>query len=79
MNIKVADIVFLVADSRSLIPEDKYKDFFSTDKHEITIRVYNGTKPEFPLHNKNRVFDSELIWSLYQDNEYNIFVLKMPD
>jgi hypothetical protein len=79
MNIKVADIVFLVTDCWSPILEDKYKDFSSTDKHEITIRVYNGAKPKIPLHDKNRVFDSELIWSLYQRNEYNIFVLKMPD
>jgi len=79
MNFKVADVVFLVTHCRSFNLEGPYKDFLSTENHEISIRVYYGNMPEFQLHDKNKIFDSELIWSLYQNNKHNIFVLKMPD
>jgi len=79
MKFKVADVVFLVSQRRVFKPAGIYKDFLSSEKHEISIRVYHGNMPEFQLHDKNKIFDSELIWSLYQDNKQNIFVLKMPD
>jgi len=82
IGIQIADIVFSVS---SDIPielirlEDAYRHFFCNKEPEITIHVIYDDMPQIQFRNKDKVFDSEIAWSLYrQGSGENIFVLHPP-
>lgn len=79
--IRIADIVFdLSSDSLTgRIPlEDAYTDFLCDEEPEVTIRAHYNGVPQLPLHEENKVFDSEMLWSLYRRDGRNVFLLKSP-
>ena len=80
--IQIADIVFSVSSDlpiELIRLEDAYRDFICDKEPEIIIKAsYNGV-PQIPLRNEDKVFDSEIAWSLYrQGSGENIFVLHPP-
>jgi hypothetical protein len=79
--IKIAGIVVSISSNRdikSIHLEQAYGDFFCSEEPEITIHAsYNGI-PQITLRDEDKVFDSEMIWSLYKTHGKNVFVLRSP-
>jgi hypothetical protein len=79
--IKVADIVFAIFNNRQIRTvrlENAYNDFLCIDVPEILINAYYENLPKISFQDNNKVFDSEMVWSLYQKDGKNVFVLKSP-
>ena len=79
--VRIANIVFAMSSEQpiELIRlEDAYRDFLCTGEPEVTIRASYTGLPQIPLRNEDRVFDSEMVWSLYRSGGRNILALKSP-
>ena len=81
MKVKISDIVFGIFSDHPpemIHLELSYLDFICTEDTEITIFAkYNGL-PQISLLDKDKIFDSEMIWSLYRLDGKNVFVMKSP-
>ncbi len=79
--VKIAGIVFSISSDQGINTthlEKAYGDFFCSEEPEITIHAsYNGM-PQITLRDEDKVFDSEMIWSLYKTDGKNVFVLRSP-
>ena len=81
MIAKVADIVFSVSINRpiELIHiEETYRDFYSTEKPDVTIHAHYNGIPQLNLRDTDGFFDSEVIWRLFHTNGNNIIVMRLP-
>ncbi len=81
MLVKIANIVFdIISDQpmESIRLEEVYRDFLCTEEPEVTIHARYDGLPQIPLRDENKVFDSEMIWSLYRIGGQNIFALRSP-
>jgi hypothetical protein len=79
--IKVSDIIFSISSDReikTMLLEKAYKDFFCIDVPEIIINAYYGDLPRISFQDKDKIFDSEMVWSLYKKDGKNIFVMISP-
>ncbi len=78
---EIAEIVFAITSDRPLAPicmEKAYEGFFCGAKPDVTIHAHYGDVPRIPLRDRDRVFDSEMNWSLYHADGKNVFVLRSP-
>lgn len=78
---QIAEIVFAVCSDRpmqSVRLEESYRDFLCAAEPDVTIRARYDGLPQIPLRVEDRVFDSEMIWSLYRIGGKNVFVFKSP-
>lgn len=78
---KIGNIVFaLSADqsARSVWLEQAYQDFLCTDEPEVTIHVYTNGLPPLPLRDDNKIFDSQMVWSLYRVDGCHVFAMRSP-
>jgi hypothetical protein len=78
---QIAEIPFSVSfdthlDTSTL--EDYYEDFLFTGEPEIRINAHYDGLPEVLRDDENKIFDSEVVWSLYQENEQFVFFLQSP-
>ncbi|OGW45963.1 MAG: hypothetical protein A2Y66_04460 [Nitrospirae bacterium RBG_13_41_22] len=81
MKAKIADIVFQISSDQPLELihlEQSYRNFLCTEDAEITLFAKYDGLPQISLHDKDRIFDSEMIWSLYRIDAKNVFVMKLP-
>ena len=79
--IKISDIVLSISSSQpleSIRLEESYRDFMCTEEPVVTICACYSGLPQILLQDKDKIFDSEMVWSLYQENGRNIFVLTSP-
>jgi hypothetical protein len=80
--IRIAGFVFSISSNLNIKIikfGESYKNFFCSDKPDVIIQTkYDGLPNIIPIHNSNRVFDSETIWSLYSINERNALVGSFP-
>lgn len=78
---KIADIVFAMycdQPEESLHLQEAYRTFLTSEEPEVTIRSHNNGLPQISLQEEEKIFDSEMVWSLYQKNGKNIFLFKSP-
>lgn len=81
MRFKVAGVVFAVtADRRaeSLGLEKTYKGFLCADEPEVTILARYDGLPQISLSDEDRVFDSQMVWSLYRVHGRKVVALRSP-
>jgi hypothetical protein len=79
--IKVADIVFLLSSNYSIDMinlEEQYRDFHYIENPDVIINTYYEGIPHLKLQEVDKIFDSQMIWSLYHINEKMIFKMKSP-
>ena len=77
--VEIADIVFGISGDRpveTLQSEETYRDFLCTEDPEIIIHARYDGVPQILLRDEDRVFDSEMVWTLYRADGRNVFVLK---
>jgi hypothetical protein len=78
---EVAGIVFAISSdqpAQALWLEDAYQDFLCTKEPQVTIHAHYGVMPPLALRDEDRLFDSEVIWSLYRIGGQEAFVLRSP-
>ncbi|MBN1349458.1 hypothetical protein JXJ21_08625 [candidate division KSB1 bacterium] len=81
MIIEIAGIVFSISSDQpmQLIRlEESYRDFLCNKEPEVAIHARFNGLPQISLQNEDKVFDSESLWSLFQINGQNVFVLRRP-
>ncbi len=81
MVFKIAGIVVSISSDRDIKAirlEEPYGDFFCSEEPEITIHASYDGLPQIALRDEDKVFDSEMIWSLYKTDGKNVFVLRSP-
>ena len=81
ISVNIAGIVFAIASDQSdtlTHLERDYEDFLSSDKPEITIKTHNNGLPTIIYRDQDKVFDSEMVWSLYLIHGQYVFTLKSP-
>jgi hypothetical protein len=79
--IEIAGIVFSILSSRPddiVRLEEVYRTFQCRREVEVIIHVRYDDPPQMRLQNGNRVFDSEMLWSLYRIDRRHVFVLNSP-
>lgn len=79
--VQIADIVFSISSDRPVDTiglGEAYQDFLYAGEPEVFIHACYDGVPQIPFRNEDRVFDSQSLWSLYQTDGRNIFVLKSP-
>jgi len=67
---RIADLVFAISSDRPLPAiwfDESYHDF-----------ACDGALPPIALHDEERVFDSEMVWSLYRSARADVLVLRSP-
>jgi len=78
---EIAEIVFAITSDQHSAPiymEKAYDGFFCGAKPDVMIHAHYGDVPRIPLRDCDRVFDSQMNWSLYHAEGKNIFVLRSP-
>ena len=81
IQVNIGGIVFAITcDSPENLDHVKeiYQDFLCTGEPEITIRARYDGLPPIVLRDQDKIFDSEMAWSLYRVGDENIVVLKSP-
>jgi hypothetical protein len=59
--------------------EQAYRDFLrSREEPHIIIHAHYDGLPQIPLRDEDRIFDSQMVWSLYRVDGRNVFALKSP-
>jgi hypothetical protein len=78
---KTAGIVFAMSSDwsvESIRLEELYRHFLYAAEPDVTIHARYDGLPQIPLRVEDRVFDSEMVWSLYRIGDKNVFVFKSP-
>jgi hypothetical protein len=78
---QIAEIVFAISSDRpvqSLRFKESYRDFACSEQPEVTIHARYGELPSIALRGEDRVFDSEMVWSLYRSGGKHVVVLRSP-
>jgi hypothetical protein len=78
---QVAGVVFAISSDLPVEApwlEDVYQDFLCTEEPQVTIQAHYGLMPQLVLRDEDRVFDSEVIWSLYRIGQQHVFALRSP-
>jgi hypothetical protein len=78
---EVAGIVFAISSDRPVDifqKENPYRDFACSRVPDVTIHARSNGMPGFSLLERDRVFDSDGIWSLYRVDGQNMFALISP-
>ena len=78
---EVAGIVFAISSDRPVgifREENAYRDFTCSGVPDITIHARTDGMPGVSLLKRNRVFDSDAVWSLYRVDGRNVFALISP-
>ena len=79
--VKIAGIVFSISSDQGINTtylDTAYRDFLCSEEPEITIHESYDGIPQMTLQDEDKVFDSEMIWSLYKIERKNVFVLRSP-
>ncbi len=78
---EVAGIVFAISSDRPVDifrEENAYQDFACSQVPDVTIHNRFDGMPWVSLLERNRIFDSGGVWSLYGVNGHNVFALISP-
>jgi len=78
---EIAEIVFALSSHhpiQSIHLEESYRHFLSAAEPDVIIHARYDGLPQIPLRVEDRVFDSEMIWSLYTIGEKNVLVFRSP-
>ena len=78
---EVASIVFAISSDRPVDifqEENARRDFISSGVPDITIHTRCDGMPGVSLPERDRVFDSDGVWSLYRVDGQNVFALISP-
>ena len=80
-TVEVAEIVFgLFGDcaTEALSLDQIYSDFLCSGEPDVVLKAcYNGLPP-IPLRDEDRIFDSQMVWSLYRVDGRTVFALRSP-
>jgi hypothetical protein len=78
ITLKCADIVIAISCEKSNLfrLNESYKDFLSRENPEVTILAHYNGLPEVSPKDTEKIFDSEMVWSLYRVGRKRVFVLK---
>ncbi len=79
--VKIAGIVFSISSDQGISTihlDTAFEDFLCNEEPDITIHASYDGIPQIPLRDEDKVFDSEMIWSLYKTDGKNVFVLRSP-
>jgi hypothetical protein len=79
--VKIAGIVFAISSDQpveSLWLEEAYRGFQCSEEPEVTLHARYGDLPALPLREGDRVFDSEMVWSLYRTGGQYALALRSP-
>ena len=78
---KIAEIVFALSRTPAVISPliaGAYRDFLCAEEPQVSIQIsYHGI-PHMLLRDQSKVFDSELVWSLYEQDGKKAFALWSP-
>jgi len=81
ISVNIAGIVFAISSDgfeSSIHLARAYEDFLSSDPPEITIKIHNDGLPIIIYRDQDKIFDSEMVWSLYLINGQYVLTLKSP-
>jgi hypothetical protein len=75
---RVADIILTILTDLPIWLDESYNGFFCDGDPEVTIHAYYNGITKIPFCNKDKVFDSETVWSLHCVDGRGVFLLKLP-
>ncbi len=81
VDIRIAGILFSISWDRKMNPiglGENMKRFLSQGTPDVCIHMVPGKPPKKYFNRKNRIFDSETVWSLYQVGEKMVLTLQAP-
>ncbi len=81
ISLDIADIVYSVTSKspeKTVHLDESYRDFHGSGNPEVAIRVHSSGVPEIPWQELEKVFDSEMVWSLYRHKDTFLFALRSP-
>ena len=78
---QIAEIVLAISSKQpidAICFEDSYQDFLSSEEPDVTLHASYDGLPLVQLRDEDKIFDSELVWSLYRIDGQNVFTLRSP-
>lgn len=81
IRVKIAGIIFSITGIRPaerLPLEQAYRDFLCSSEPHIIIHSRRGGLPPITLRDEDRIFDSEMVWSLYRIEERHVLSFRSP-
>lgn len=80
-SLDIADIIWSIScdnSKNSIHMDEAYHGFYCCKEPEVTIHTHQRGLPQIHWQDLQKIFDSEMVWSLYEGENEFVFALKSP-